>query len=236
MNYNRLLLKNIQFMLNDLTGYESYMEEYINLSIESFDKKFNTENIEAIKQSDPEYYNWQIDDLAERWNEVNKVYPNNFRSAFFTQIYSAFEFKLTKICKIHHSRKVSERLFLKKGSEIEKGREYLINIGGRDFTVLNNDFEFIDSMRIIRNSFVHNEGSINANHHDWKRVYEVVKQTNGEILLNNNPEEIQEDKQPLYISKPNFNFKFIIPDYRINRRFISVVDNFFQNLLSNSLL
>ena len=236
LKYNRLHLFNIRFLLEELKGYVDYMESYIEQSIKDFDRKYDVASVDALKETDTEYYDYLCETLSEKWLQVNKTFPHNFRASFLTQIYSGFESQLVKICKHHHIRKKTAKPYEKyKGSEIGKASEYLIAMAGIDFADLQDDFDYIDQIRLVRNHIVHNQGKIAGNDRDWPIVYNFVKANKAKVVFNHDPEEPDDDGLPLHIGRPEFKFSFLIIDRQLNDELIVVVDRFFKKLLENEI-
>jgi hypothetical protein len=226
LNRNLLISRQIQFSLDELSGYGEYMETFIRDRIERFEEESSVDELKKHKDTNPEYYYWMIDDLAERWREVHFVFPNNFRYAFFAQIYSALEVKLQHMVGRHIKEFSTDLKVGKNLSYVGKSKHYL-ELAGLDLSDTEDDFLFIDSLKLIRNQIMHENGYITPSSKGWKAICDFVLKNSIYLRFEPNPFEIQEDGKPLYESNPNFRFQMIFSGPNLNNDFFAKVKSIF---------
>ena len=227
LNRNLLISRQIQFSLDELRSYGEYMETFIQERIAQFDEENNVEEVEKHKDTNPDYYYWMIDDLADRWREVHLVYPNNFRYSLFAQIYSALEVKFQILVDLHKNEFSTDFKVGKNLSYVGKSKHYL-EFAGLDLSDIDAEFTFVDSsLRLIRNQIMHENGYITPSSKGWDSILDFVLKNRTYLKFEPDPFEIQDDGKSLHESKKDFRFKLIFSGPKLNNDFFAKVKSIF---------
>lgn len=237
MKYSQAHFQSIRFHFMDLKAYMKFMEEYIENASKKFDEENDEDELEKLKSTNEEYYYHRIDTLSERWHEINRYYPHNFRASILIQICSGIEYELTRICDNYHRRKATpEGLKEMKGkNEFLKIKKFLKMQANVNFSALQKDWEYIDLMRRIRNLIVHHQAGIKSIHGDWNAIKSFILANPNMIEFKDDINEKDEDGVPYHKSRPQYSFPFIINSRLLNDQFFLVTDRFFNQLLHYEL-
>jgi len=215
----------VEHHLKEVIDYQRTMESNLEKSKKSFDKYLDGLNllkeIEAAKNSGNEediyYWEYQKDDLSERYHSIAGFYPHSFRAASIIQLYSFLEFHLRSICEmvfVHGD--IRFRIHEIKGhSALERAKIYLSKTANVDFGKLNPEWEFINTIRKLRNCLIHEGGQIKKSKADY------LSNVGGVLLKEMN------------INKDIFQIQLI--DKTLTEKGISSVSGFFKKLLVTEL-
>ena len=159
-------------------------------------------------------------------------YPQNFRTSFLVQIFSVLEHKLGEICQIHHKRYNTDFSIkdLKGNSDIDKAKLYLTKACKLDFKKLDPEWNFLENLRKIRNIIVHNKGSINAKHRNWKAIYNFIRSNKNILGFDKKIENMTNNKFQSF-HNDNKNYKIEIKGYSCIELFLKNIESFFEKLL-----
>ena len=170
--------------------------------------------------------------FAKDHYEYGTFYPQSFRTSFFTQIFSILEYELKEICMIYHlENKTDFTIYdLKGNSEIEKAKLFLKKACKIDFTSLEPEWSYLNTIRKIRNIFVHHQGEINKTHNDWNVIKQFIENKKQQIGFGNAAEFLDKETfNELFDNDSNFNIE--ISDSKINVELIASIKTFLRNLV-----
>lgn len=237
LNYSRLHLFGIEMFFLEFKGYMAFMESYIESSANDLENRYQQLDLNKYEKSDPEYHSHLIDSYSERWFEINRYYPHNFRASFLVQMFSVIEYELKKICDHYHI--ISKTDFsisdLKGSSDLEKAQLFLKKSCKIDFIDLQDDWNRINLMRKIRNRIVHHQSKISQQDKDWMVIKDYVLRHNDWIEFKENLNDVSDDGSLYYADKRKYAFTLIIKNKELNEEFINITERFFRNLLENKL-
>ncbi len=175
--------------------------------------------------------------MSEKWQEISVSYPHNFRASFLTQVYSGLESELRKICDHYHRKKKTPKTAeeMNARNDIAKYAKFLRSQAHVDFTKLKDDWNYIDLIRKIRNRIIHHQGKINGGHPDWSSIKKLISDNPDMIEFKEDLNELDEDGNLYYSSRPKYGFTFIIISLKLNKQFLEVLERFFTQLLVHEL-
>ena len=216
--------------------YDDFLDEFLNYNYMM--EKYLSEQYSNKRRSSVQ--DTEISDLNHRdflkfakdHYEYGTFYPQSYRKSFFTQIFSILEYELKEICMIYHQENKTDFTIhdLKGNSEIEKAKLFLKKASRIDFTSLEPEWSYLNTIRKIRNIFVHHQGEIHKNHNDWK----VIK-----LFIENKKHLIGFSNAAEFLDKESFNelidddsiFNIEISDSKINVELIASIKTFLRNLV-----
>jgi hypothetical protein len=145
--------------------------------------------------------------------DFSNSFPNILRSSNLTNIITSFELNFKTFCE--HILLIANSPFglkdLKGNSDFEKITIVLKKVAKIDFSKLEDEWNFIDNSRLIRNKFVHNKGVINITQNDFTKLTKFI------------------DEHPLFFDKYLYDGKYY--HIKIEKEFIyEVIKKIFELL------
>lgn len=155
--------------LIEFENYNDIIENFLLMKYFKFNKK--EQQIDISLLDDKNFIKY-----CKSSYEESTFYPQSFRTSFFIQIFSVLEHELKEICLIHfqNNKKDFSIEDLKGNSEIEKAKLYLKKSAKINISEIE-QWDYLDTMRKIRNRFVHGQGDISQKHNDWNKIYNFLK-------------------------------------------------------------
>jgi len=207
----------ISFSISEFRNYQDLIEEFLVAEKERMDKK--SEEAEKNYPNEDEYADW-VERNIDRYGEISKIFPNNFRVAFLIQIISFVEFHLKNICDRFY--RSENQIFalddLKGSSDFDKAKLYLKKVAKIDVLSFGEDWKFIDDCRIIRNKLAHQQGLMKKEDSN-KTLIEQFAKKHGLIKV------VEQTR--------DFEWRIEINGKELNDKLISSVSSFFKQLLNN---
>ena len=163
----------IQHKIKYFKGYLDDMEKNLKDNEIELEKEF-----QEMERKCKDNYNYDHEQYLINQAEELREYYNIFYSSFVITIYSYFEYKLNKFCKIAENRSDSRvKLGDIKGRGIRKSRRYLDKV--HNFNLPNNIlWEGVINIGKIRNYLIHQRGEI-SNDQMNPDLKKYINQTNG---------------------------------------------------------
>ena len=164
MNKATTIFNVISLSLDKFENYEAVFEGYLLEEREKLQKMWSyVEPYEwdgdILRGGSPDGY---IDFLNEYSTDVEIHFTNTFRASFLIQMMSLIEYHLKYVCEIHSKFSIAGyKLDDLAGNDLDKCKIYLQKSCGVNFTVVNDEWNFIKSMYRVRNKFVHHSGLLN---------------------------------------------------------------------------
>lgn len=108
--------------------------------------------------------------------DFSKSFPNILRASNLTNIITSTEINLKVFCEqvLLLDNNPFNLRDLKANSDFEKIKIVLKKVAKIDFSKIENEWNFIDNSRLIRNKFVHHQGVINSSHHDFNKLTKFI--------------------------------------------------------------
>lgn len=165
----------VTIALKEYRNYQKFFEDFLQEEKESLEKTYDKYISEEL------YDNSNYSEFAELYfkkhEQIADSFPNSFRASFLIQIVSFIETTLIEICE-HYELTNSTNYSvhdLKGSSDIEKAKTYLIKTCRANFNSFNPEWQFILLAKKVRNSLIHNQGSIKTGEKDWKLINDFNK-------------------------------------------------------------
>ncbi|MDB9382284.1 hypothetical protein PN465_08615 [Nodularia spumigena CS-584] len=214
-----LQLFGIDMLFNDLKNYQNLIEDFLSREKKKLEEEYDVIDfeLESKKAGDNhrEYYNHLIDSYSERHHEIAGLFPHHFRCFFLTQTMAVIEAEFKKLCNSYGHYK-GQKFYvedMKGSSDLEKCKEYIVNLHPMDFNDFADDWQFIKNCKELRNKIVHEEG--------------LIKKTNKAIVqfIESHP-SLSHSK---YVTGDLLNFS--IENNALALELLNHAENFFQVLL-----
>lgn len=215
--------------LEEFKNYNKIMENYLFLNYRKSNMYFEEDN-KIGSMNDQELIKF-----SQTFFEESIFYPQSFRTSFFIQIFSVLEHELKEICLIHfqQNKYIFSIADLKGNSDIEKAKLYLKKAGNINFDDFEPEWSYLETMRKIRNRFVHSQGEINQKHPDWNKIYSFVSSNENSLGLSNCAECLEKSEfYRLYDIDSTLTLE--IQGHDFNDKMILSVKKFL-NMLANKL-
>lgn len=175
MNYNNFIRENIQFRIDSLKEYFNFVETNIQNELNEIQKKYEIAKIKYDKliensgEDDPmmDYY----DDLNYSHSRIQDNILLKHRNAIIFLIYSLVEIELEAFAK-HNQFQTSVFTIndLKGNSTFEKFKTYISKTSPVFYKSIEEEIEFLNNVRIVRNIVTHHSNTIRDNHSDYRKV------------------------------------------------------------------
>ena len=162
----------IKFGLNRIKFYNNYVESNVEFSFEGYQRE-----IEMLKQkyerdnsiTEEDYLN-EIDEISSYYSRLDDDIILNHRKAVIFLLFAFLEKKVEIFCNdigIDSAFKVND---LKGNSPYEKFIVYLKKINYELYLDAQNEINFLDKVRIVRNVITHQNNFIKANDNNHKKL------------------------------------------------------------------
>ncbi|MDO6760798.1 hypothetical protein Q4566_11350 [Tamlana sp. 2_MG-2023] len=212
-------------IFEDLRKYQNLIETFLNTQ-----KKELEENIIEVKVNeklnDSEKYEKYLNLIGtesyekfEKYHDIARLFPHNFRVSFLTQVISIIERELKKLC--NDLGTIQRQTFtvadLKGTNDFLKCKEYLKKITNIDFNSINAEWEYILQCKSLRNNLVHADNVIKM---DNKKLINFIK--------NNDSIDYEHEE---FIDKKEDIMTFVIVNSKLIDELINKSQKLFENLL-----
>jgi len=181
VDYLKLYRKNIEFRIDSIREYNSFVEENIEKKLSGIQKKFEKAKIEydEYKRKNPniepedDYMIGYFDDLSYDHSRIQDNVILKHRNAIIFQICSLVESELYSFAK-HNSLKINVFSIddLKGNSPFEKFKMYVSKTNQVLYKSIEEELEFFDQVRILRNFITHSSNAIRSNNTHFKKIKE----------------------------------------------------------------
>ena len=158
----------------DLRNYQNFMEKYLIQAKEEFETSVKEIN---ISEDSPEYHLQVFNNINDRRMEISLIYPHNFRATFLIHILSFIESTIRNICINYQENRSTETSYsaMKGSSVFNKSKMYLSKEAKINLDTYN-EWNFINTVRKIRNKLVHNQGIICNSDNDFNEIEMFVEE------------------------------------------------------------
>lgn len=141
----------LNFLKDDLVIYEKYIsftEEYLDTEGE----KLQSKHLDSLNND-----NFNLSDYyAEEMFELDKNFVQIFRESMVAQLYSFFEKSIINSCIMYDLRRELNNFSLEKPG-FDDVKKFLKNTVGIKLDEINNELDFFDKLRALRNRIVHHK-------------------------------------------------------------------------------
>lgn len=218
LDYCALYMQLIDFGTEELLKYHETIEKYLHQEKSSIDSKFI--KIKELEKGNEDYFHFLVDSLSEEYHNFDRYYPNSFRSAIIIQSYSFLEYHLKRICDlIHYKQNLKFHLHdLKGNSDIEKSKIYLTRTCNINFVNFNPEWDFINKVRLLRNTIVHTSGE-----------FELKADELSKFIQKHNSLTVK-DYEDQFNKKVDRTYEAMIIDEKLNLEFITQIKSFLVKL------
>jgi len=222
LNYSEFHLFGIELAFVEFKNYQNTIENFLELEKQSLEKSYR-DKISELNENDNKSWNRIAENYSEKYSDISRIFPHNFRASFLIQIISFIEHELKEICEQYEfSNKTKYSINdLKGNNDIEKAKQYLTKSCNVNFDKLNPEWQFILMVKRIRNKLVHHQGFVKKTERDWK----LFNDFNG--------------KKEFYEFSPKGEFvespKLVIRNRLLNDELLKNTERFFKKLLELEL-
>lgn len=218
IDMNKIHLRAIGYDFEPFYEYAKFFEDRLSDGQEQVSEEFKAA-IKGIDRND-EYYEVTQDDFAERHQMIANDFTDNFRTFLLTQICSTVEYEFVGLCnKVKFLGGHSIALPNFGTDAIGKAKIFLEKASGVDFSLVNDEWDFMLMMRRIRNKVVHSKGIINPNLNDNETKALIQFSQKGDFL------RLDSD-----LKDPN-RAKVVITSPKTNILFLDNVMNLFNKII-----
>ncbi|AFU68737.1 abortive infection bacteriophage resistance protein, AbiH superfamily [Psychroflexus torquis ATCC 700755] len=212
-------------IFGDLRKYQNLIETF--LSTQKKELEENTNEVDVNDQmNDSEKYEKYLDLIGtesyekfEKYHDIARLFPHNFRVSFLTQVISVIEKELKRLC--NDLGNIKNQTFmvadLKGSNDFLKCKEYLKKISSIDFNSINAEWEYILQCKSLRNNLVHSGNIIKM---DNKKLVNFIK--------NNDSFDCEYEE---FIDKKEDIVTFVIVNSKLIDKLINQSQKLFENLL-----
>lgn len=179
MDYLKLYRKNIEFRIDSIREYSSFVEENIEKKLSGIQKKFEKAKIEydEYKRENPniepedDYMIGYFDDLSYDHSRIQDNVILKHRNAIIFQLYSLVEGELYSFAK-HQNPGVNVFSIddLRGNSIFEKFKTYISKTNKRLYNSIEEELDFFDKVRELRNFITHHSNAIRSNNTHYKKI------------------------------------------------------------------
>lgn len=230
MDFGKGYLTTLKFYFLHYRSFLEFIEGYIEKTIKSFDDENPVD--EELILTNPDYYHFYVDDVAEKWWQYSRDFPSEFRTTFLSQVYSGVDSHLHKICERYHKIHLPHKTVKQfSGSEWAQKAKYLKKYAAVDFKTLQDEWDFLENIRQIRNHIIHHHSCITYHDKDWHTVKQFIDKNSNLIRFKDNIDEKDEDGKLEYKKYPDHPFEFQIHSPRLNELLMDKSEAFFNKLL-----
>lgn len=181
MNILKLYRKNIEFRIDSIREYNSFVEENIEKELSGIQKKFEKakKEYDEYKKNNPnvepedDYMIDYFDDLSYNHSRIQDNVILKHRNAIIFQLYSLVESELYSFAK-HTSLKVNVFSIddLRGNSPFEKFKIYLSKTNEPLYKSIGEELDYFDQIRVLRNFVTHHSNAIRSNNTHFKKIKE----------------------------------------------------------------
>ena len=154
----KILASHVHRDIEALRELVDITERYLDREVKDLEKHV-TRRVERIPEEEKDYI---IGSYADDFVHLHELYPNMLRCALFTILMSMLEANLLLCCRVCHQAFRLPEEFKKKGGRriIVQAKDYLCNHLTIRNQPLEQDWQFIQELWLIRNALVHNDGKL----------------------------------------------------------------------------
>ncbi len=168
---------------------------------------------------------------SSKASEHSIFYPQSFRTAFLVQLFSILEYELRVICLHHHIENKTDFSIndLSGRSDLEKAKKYLTKSCSVNFENLNPEWNFLNTIRKIRNSIVHHKGEIKKTDKDWNSIFNFVKNNKDKIGFSEHIEYMNKEDYAEFIYNHQ-TFHLEVGRRQLNNELVNQICSFLHKL------
>ncbi|WP_316805322.1 hypothetical protein [Pedobacter nototheniae] len=225
LNYSKVYLFGIEIAFQELLDYYKIIEQGLVSEKNTRFKNFSKNYKDAVSNVNEQgYESYLQSELASEYMKLDYYFPHNFRASFLIQIFSFIEYELKQICNHHHHLLATDISIsdLKGSSDLDKANLYLKKVCKINFNNLQPEWNYLNSVRKIRNRLVHHQGTITFDDPDRKTILSFIKSSEDISIKEEKLEKKDFDKKDITI---------MITGKEFNEKFLDNAEIFFKNLL-----
>jgi hypothetical protein len=222
LNFSEFQLFGIDLALVEFKNYQNTIEKFLESEKQNLEKSYQNK-ITELSENDTNSWNRIAENYSEKYSDIARIFPHNFRASFLIQIVSFIEHELKDICEQYEFLKKTKYSIndLKGNNDIEKAKQYLAKSCNVNFANLNPEWQFIIMVKRIRNKIVHHQGFVKKIERDWKLFYD----------FNREKEFFRFSPKGEFVESP----KLVISNRLLNDKLLKCTEQFFKKLLESEL-
>jgi hypothetical protein len=230
INIGKLRMKIIELEAEELVRYQQVVENFLSRKKDVISSHFDKLSDSKNEDYEEDYLSVLEDTLSEEYHRFDTNFSSSFRTSVLVLTYSFLESKLNELCDdVCETQDSSD---LKSSSNIDKSKIYLKKTCNIDFGILSPEWEFVNKVKLLRNSIVHSSG-------EFKLVDEsAIEQMNAAIkndkilaafVKNNSSLSVVKNVDSFIKNVPR-TYKVLIIDGKLSLDFMENVSRLFQKL------
>jgi hypothetical protein len=179
--------------------------------------------LQEFEKEDPILWN-------QKYYNDTVIFLNIYRTSLFTNVFGMVEYELKKACNFHfrNNKTIVSMNDLRGNSEFERAKNYLTKICKINFDSLNTEWNYLQTVKDLRNILIHNQGEfVQTNEKKTKKLIKFIREKD---YLEFKPNESIDEEE--YFSNDG---KIIVTNKRFNEELIDTADIFFTKLLEMNL-
>ncbi|MFS4418767.1 hypothetical protein [Maribacter sp. 2307ULW6-5] len=222
LDNSKFYLFGIELALVEFKNYQNTIERFLEAEKKTLEESYQ-DRISKLSKDEYDSWNRIAENYSDRYSDIARIFPHNFRASFLIQIISFIEHELKEICEQYEFSKETRYSIndLKGNNDIEKSRQYLTKSCNVNFDNLNPEWQFILMVKRIRNKLVHHQGFVKKVEKDWGLFND----------FNRKKEFFDFSTKGELVESP----KLIIRNRSLNDELLNKTERFFKKLLEKEL-
>ena len=210
--------EHLNLINNQLKDFYKY-----SVSMETYFEQREKQLLQEFEKEDPILWN-------QKYYYHTVIFLNIYRTSLFTNVFGMLEYELKKACNFHfiNNKPNVSMNDLKGNSDFEKAKNYLTKICKINFDSLNPEWNYLQTIKELRNILIHNQGEfVQTNEKKTKKLIKFIREKD---YLEFKPNESIDEEE--YYSNDG---KIIVTNKKFNEELIDTANNFFTKLLEKNL-
>jgi len=210
--------EHLNLINNQLKDFYKY-----SVSMETYFEQREKQLLQEFEKEDPILWN-------QKYYYHTVIFLNIYRTSLFTNVFGMLEYELKKACNFHfiNNKPNVSMNDLKGNSDFEKAKNYLTKICKINFDSLNPEWNYLQTIKDLRNILIHNQGEfVQTNEKKTKKLIKFISEKD---YLEFKPNESIDEEE--YYSNDG---KIIVTNKKFNEELIDTANNFFTKLLEKNL-
>ena len=159
--------EHLNLINNQLKDFYKY-----SVSMETYFEQREKQLLQEFEKEDPILWN-------QKYYYHTVIFLNIYRTSLFTNVFGMLEYELKKACNFHFiNNKPNVSMYdLKGNSDFEKAKNYLTKICKINFDSLNPEWNYLQTIKDLRNILIHNQGEfVQTNEKKTKKLIKFISE------------------------------------------------------------
>jgi len=159
--------EHLNLINNQLKDFYKY-----SVSMETYFEQREKQLLQEFEKEDPILWN-------QKYYYHTVIFLNIYRTSLFTNVFGMLEYELKKACNFHfiNNKPNVSMNDLKGNSDFEKAKNYLTKICKINFDSLNPEWNYLQTIKDLRNILIHNQGEfVQTNEKKTKKLIKFISE------------------------------------------------------------